>query len=175
MAEAIARPLLGDGPDEPAAWVAAAAAWQETGWLDRVATCRLHEAEARLASGESRRAAEIPLREARDIATRVGAAPLLAEIEALARRARIELEGVPAQALEPSPAVAAPADPHGLTERERELLGLLVEGRTNREIGEVLFISPKTAGVHVSNILGKLGAANRVEAASIAHRLHLLG
>ena len=59
-----------------------------------------------------------------------------------------------------------PGDPFGLTGRELEVLHLLVQGRTNREIGEGLFISPKTAGVHVSNILGKLGVKNRVEAAA---------
>ncbi len=52
---------------------------------------------------------------------------------------------------------------------------LVAEGRTNRQVAEALFISPKTAGVHVSNILAKLGVANRVEAAAVAHRLHLTG
>ena len=66
-----------------------------------------------------------------------------------------------------------PADPYGLTVREREILALLAEGRTNRQIGETLFISPSTAGVHVSNILGKLGATSRAEAAGIAVRLGL--
>jgi len=53
------------------------------------------------------------------------------------------------------------------------VLRLVAEGRTNREIGKALFISPKTASVHVSNILGKLGVKSRVEAAGIAHRLGL--
>ena len=57
-----------------------------------------------------------------------------------------------------------------LTSREREVLRLLAAGRSNREIASVLFIAPKTASVHVSNILGKLGAASRTEAAAIAHR-----
>ena len=57
-----------------------------------------------------------------------------------------------------------------LTSREREVLRLLAAGRSNREIAAVLFITPKTASVHVSNILGKLGAASRTEAAAIAHR-----
>ena len=57
-----------------------------------------------------------------------------------------------------------------LTERETEILALLAAGLTNRQIGERLFISPKTAGVHVSNILGKLGASNRGEAAALAHK-----
>jgi DNA-binding CsgD family transcriptional regulator len=65
--------------------------------------------------------------------------------------------------------------PFGLTAREREVLQLVAAGRSNREIAAELFISPRTASVHVSNILGKLGAASRGEAAAIAHRRHLFG
>jgi DNA-binding CsgD family transcriptional regulator len=61
-----------------------------------------------------------------------------------------------------------------LTPRERDVLALLAEGRTNRQIGGTLFISEKTASVHVSNILGKLGASGRAEAVAIAHRRGLL-
>jgi DNA-binding NarL/FixJ family response regulator len=60
-----------------------------------------------------------------------------------------------------------------LTPREQEVLGYLMEGRTNRQIARALFITEKTASVHVSNIMSKLGAANRSEAAAIAHRLRL--
>jgi DNA-binding NarL/FixJ family response regulator len=66
------------------------------------------------------------------------------------------------------------ATPAGLTAREREVLALLADGRANHEIGQALFISPKTASVHVSNLLMKLGAANRTEAASRARALGLL-
>jgi DNA-binding CsgD family transcriptional regulator/tetratricopeptide (TPR) repeat protein len=62
----------------------------------------------------------------------------------------------------------------GLSGREREVLALIVEGRTNREIGERLFISQKTVGVHVGNILAKLGVSGRVEAAMVAVRLDLV-
>ena len=62
----------------------------------------------------------------------------------------------------------------GLTAREFEVLRLVAAGRSNREIATELFISAKTASVHVSNILGKLGVATRGEAAATAHRLHLL-
>ncbi|GAA3989461.1 hypothetical protein GCM10022384_41830 [Streptomyces marokkonensis] len=68
---------------------------------------------------------------------------------------------------------AAPADPAealGLTSRERDVLRLVSDGRTNRQIAEELFISPKTASVHVSNILAKLGVSGRGEAAAVAHR-----
>ena len=65
----------------------------------------------------------------------------------------------------------APEAPLGLTPREHEVLLLVAEGRTNREIGEQLFMSEKTASVHVSRILAKLGVGGRVEAAAVAHRL----
>ncbi len=61
----------------------------------------------------------------------------------------------------------------GLSGREREVLGLVAQGRTNREIGERLFISQKTVGVHVGNILSKLEVSGRVEAAAVAIRLGL--
>jgi DNA-binding CsgD family transcriptional regulator len=67
------------------------------------------------------------------------------------------------------------SDELGLTLRELEVLALVAEGRTNRQVAGALFISPKPAGVHVSNILAKLGVANRVEAAAVAHRRHLTG
>jgi DNA-binding CsgD family transcriptional regulator len=83
--------------------------------------------------------------------------------------------------LAPSKAEDGPEEPatttgeFGLTPREREVLALIADGRTNPQIAETLFISPKTASVHVSNILAKLGVANRGEAAAVAHRLHLTG
>jgi DNA-binding CsgD family transcriptional regulator/tetratricopeptide (TPR) repeat protein len=64
-------------------------------------------------------------------------------------------------------------DPFGLSPREREVLALIAQGRTNREIGERLFISQKTVGVHVGNILAKLDVSGRVEAAAVAIRLGL--
>jgi DNA-binding NarL/FixJ family response regulator len=69
--------------------------------------------------------------------------------------------------------VVGPAERLGLTPRELEVLRLVAEGRSNRQIAEALFISAKTASVHVSNILAKLGVASRVEAAAVAHRLEL--
>jgi DNA-binding NarL/FixJ family response regulator len=86
----------------------------------------------------------------------------------LARRGRLSLETETSTKIisEPSPLARL-----GLTVREQEVLALLATGRTNRQIAETLFISPKTATLHVSNILSKLGVTNRVEAATIAHRL----
>ena len=71
---------------------------------------------------------------------------------------------------EPAPREALPL---GLTPREHEVLLLVAEGRTNREIGELLYMSEKTASVHVSRILAKLDVGGRVEAAAVAHRLGL--
>jgi DNA-binding NarL/FixJ family response regulator len=72
-------------------------------------------------------------------------------------------------------ASATDGDRAGLTSREREVLALVADGYTNRRIAETLFISESTAGVHVSNILGKLGVATRTEAAAVATRLGLVG
>ncbi|MGV9686290.1 helix-turn-helix domain-containing protein, partial [Streptomyces cellulosae] len=89
----------------------------------------------------------------------------------LARRGRLALTPAPRE--EPSPAPADPAEALGLTSRERDVLRLVAAGHTNRRIAEELFISPKTASVHVSNILAKLGVSGRGEAAAVAHRLGL--
>ena len=105
------------------------------------------------------------LAEAHVIAIELGARPLRETIESLARRARIGLEGVDT--------ADDAADRLGLTPREREVLALLADGRSNRQIGDELFMAESTAGVHVSNILGKLGVTRRSEAAAVAHRLGL--
>jgi DNA-binding CsgD family transcriptional regulator len=107
----------------------------------------------------------------RATAASLGARALGAEIEALARRARIALAP---DTGEPAVGDLPPAGAElGLTARELEVLQHLARGATNRQIAEALYISVRTAGVHVSHILGKLSAANRGEAAAIAHRLGL--
>ena len=100
----------------------------------------------------------------------MGAGPLRREIELLANRGRLHLQEptAPAPAASPSPAAS-----FGLTRREAEVLTLVAAGRTNRQIGGELFISEKTASLHVSRILAKLGVAGRGEAAAVAHRLGL--
>jgi DNA-binding NarL/FixJ family response regulator len=113
------------------------------------------------------------LQEAAAIAERLGALPLVEEAAALARRARVAL-GEPTAG---EPVAAAAADPlahFGLTSREREILSLIAAGLSNGQIASELFISPKTASVHVSRILAKLGVSGRVEAAAVVHRLGLL-
>jgi DNA-binding CsgD family transcriptional regulator len=169
-----------DGAAEVAAWLAAVTAWQQAAEPYPLAYALLRLAEAHLAGGARTAAAE-PVRQAHAIAGRIGAAPIAAEAAALARRARLSLgqSPVPRSAAASPPAgqaaaAAAPADElarFGLTDREREVLLLLAAGRSNPEIAQALYISAKTASVHVSNILAKLGVGGRVEAAAVAHRL----
>jgi DNA-binding CsgD family transcriptional regulator/tetratricopeptide (TPR) repeat protein len=161
------------GPADPAGWAAAAAAWERLGQPYRAAYAGYRQAEALLAAGDRDTAAQV-LGRAAAITGRLGARPLDSEIRALARRARLDL-APPADAAAAAPAAGAPTpvEQLGLTPREVEVLALVAAGRSNRQIAEALFISPKTAAVHVSNILAKLGVAGRVEAAAIAHRLGL--
>jgi DNA-binding CsgD family transcriptional regulator/tetratricopeptide (TPR) repeat protein len=160
-------------PSDPQSWAAAVAAWDGLPRPYNAAYARWRQAEALLAAKAPKKAAGV-LRRAHQAATNLEARPLQREIEGLARRARIDLQMRP---LKPQPERAqssSPATQVGLTPREQEVLRHLVEGRTNRQIARALFISEKTASVHVSNIMGKLAAANRSEAAAIAHRLRLL-
>ncbi len=128
------------------------------------ARCRRRFAEALLADGRREEAAA-QARAARETAVRLGATPLLQEVDALIRRGRLT---------EPSPVGDPGTAPTPLTAREQDVLRLLALGRSNRQIGEELFISGKTASVHVSNILAKLGAASRGEAVAVAHREGLI-
>jgi ATP/maltotriose-dependent transcriptional regulator MalT len=163
-----------DGHPDPHAWAAAPAAWERLGQPYRTAYAGFRHAEALLAAGGDRDTAAAALRRAAEVTGSLGARLLHREIQALARRGRVDL-GTTAAASEAAapPAEATPADQLGLTPREAEVLGLVAAGRSNRQIAQALFISPKTASVHVSNILAKLGVATRVEAAAVAHRLGL--
>ena len=153
------------GEPNPDAWGQVAAGWDRLARPYPAAYARWREAEE-LVRARDPRAAQV-LRDAQQTAERLEARMLLREITALADRARLDLG-------DPEPVrPAEPEHPFHLTEREIQVLSLLKEGRRNREIARALFISESTASVHVSNILGKLNAANRVEAAAIAHRLHL--
>jgi DNA-binding NarL/FixJ family response regulator len=105
-------------------------------------------------------------------AAAAGHTPLLAQVQALAQRARIPLDTVAAVS-QPS-STAEESAPYGLTGRELAVLQLLAAGRTNAQIGAELFISSRTAGVHVTNILRKLGVSGRVQAAALAERAGLL-
>jgi len=174
------RPRGGRLGPEGRAWLARAAAehsrltrggdpalWEETtrlfdyGYRYEVARSRFRWAQALLASGD-RNAAEIEAAQALEEAESMGAAPLAEAVRALGRRGRLDLPGVRRS----TTAV--------LTEREEEVLLLVAQGLTNRQIGERLFISGKTVSVHVSNVLAKLGASGRAEAVSLAHQRGLL-
>ncbi|GAA2931040.1 LuxR family transcriptional regulator [Streptomyces enissocaesilis] len=121
-----------------------------------------------LNAGERERAAEL-LRLVRAAAEHLGARPLGGSAALLAQRARLSLTRAP----EAPALTASPAESLGLTPREQDVLRLVAAGRSNRQIAEELYISPKTASVHVSNILAKLGVSGRGEAAAMAHRLRL--
>jgi DNA-binding CsgD family transcriptional regulator/tetratricopeptide (TPR) repeat protein len=161
-----------EGRSDPAHWQAAAAAWLALGRPYPAAYAQWRQAEALLASGAPKAKAEETLRAAHAVAVRLGAVPLRRELELLAQRDRVRL-AAPAEPAAAEPEVPSVAASLGLTRREAEVLALVAEGRTNRQIGQALFITPKTAGVHVSRILAKLGVAGRGEAAAVAHRLGL--
>ncbi len=172
-----------DGRSDAPAWLAAAAAWEAVPMPFPAAQARARAAEAILLARGPRDEAASLLREAHAAAADLGAVPLRTSIEAIARRSRILLEtpassgraaaeGAPAaEAAGATPAPADPAKILGLSAREWEVLELVAAGRSNAEIAETLFISPKTASVHVTHILDKLGVNNRVEAATIAVRV----
>jgi DNA-binding CsgD family transcriptional regulator len=153
-----------DGPGDAAAWRAAVEAFGY-GAVYEQARCRWRLAGALLAA-DDRADAAAELRAAHEVAVRLRAAPLREAVEGLARRGRLDV------ALPGAPRAAAPDAV--LTPREREVLALLAQGRTNRQIGAALYISEKTASVHVSNILAKLAAGGRTEAVAIAAQRGLL-
>ncbi|MBS1893416.1 MAG: AAA family ATPase [Actinobacteria bacterium] len=149
---------------------AAADAWERLPRPYQAAMCRRREAEARAAHGE-RDAAGVAAAKALATAEELGSEWLAGEVAGLIARARL-----------PTAATASAAgngsrrddeDPFGLTPRERQVLAALAEGATNREIAADLFMAEKTASVHVSRILAKLGVRSRTEAAAVAHRLNL--
>ena len=150
-----------EGRSDPERWARAADAFSY-GYVYEEARSRWRLAEALLGAG-LRDEAAASARAAHSVALGLGARPLREVIEALARRGRLALGEV-----------AAPSDgATGLTARELEVLRLVAAGRSNQQIAEALYISRKTASVHVSHILTKLGVRTRVEAAAVAHRLGL--
>jgi DNA-binding CsgD family transcriptional regulator/tetratricopeptide (TPR) repeat protein len=156
------------GAVQPDVWSQAADHWQRLGRPPLMAYCRGRQAEALASAGASRSETSAPLRQAHAVALRIGARPLLRELELLAQRARLDLTSPPAA---PSSQRQDAQEILGLTPREAEVLSLLGRGYTNREIAATLVISVRTVSVHVSHILRKLGASGRLEAAAIIHRL----
>jgi len=150
--------------DALAAWDAAAQAWDHLHCPYRLAGALVPAAEAAVDRGDRDGAAQ-RLARAASLADSLAAIPLHEQIRSLARRARLS---IPA-----GPAGDRAFGVFGLTAREIEVLRLVAAGRSNRDIAAELFISAKTASVHVSNILAKLNATSRTEAAAIAHRAGL--
>jgi DNA-binding CsgD family transcriptional regulator/tetratricopeptide (TPR) repeat protein len=168
LAEAAGKPV----PDR---WAHLVAVWDEVGCRFFAATARYRQADALLRAGGGRLAGDREdatrlLEAAGRTAAELGAEPLRRDIADLTRRARLRLGD---ESAETAPARIA-SSPFALTDRELDVLRLVNDGRSNGEIGAELFISTKTASVHVSNILRKLGASNRIEAAAIARRHQLL-
>ena len=177
-----------DGAPDPESWRRAIDAW--AGGIDpfEAAYARYRFAETQLRRAGVKADVATELVDAWRSAVELGAASLRGAIEVLARRARVPLTDDPAWAVALSsadgggdpvatgPGRAGPGSgqAHGLSAREIEVLRLVAAGRSNGEIGDELFITRKTAGVHVTHILDKLGVSNRVEAAMAAARLGLL-
>ncbi|MFN8520242.1 MAG: helix-turn-helix transcriptional regulator [Chloroflexota bacterium] len=182
------------------AWARLAQAWQDHGIPYQAAKCLWWQALAELRGAGGREAARQPLHAAWRLASTLPAGPLCAALLDLATRSRLDLPidaehavpappvpvqrpqdmrrvAVPVEAAQASGAIAellrpvgADGPPFGLSPRELEVLLILAEGRTDREIAERLFISQRTVHIHVRRVLAKLGASSRTQAASIAWR-----
>ena len=152
-------------PRQADAWMRAVDACAEAAlpWEEAYSTWR--GAEALLGPGHDRRTGAAMLRHGLALARQLEARPVEEELLDLARRARIPID-------EPSAAASvAPAARHGLTDREQEVLDLIVVGRTYAEIARTLMISEKTVSTHVSHLLAKTGTSSRVELAGLVHRV----
>ena len=171
LARAEAEWRRAQGDNDPAAWQAVVDVFGPA-FVYETARSRWRLAGA-LAEAGRRDEAQQELLLAIEAADQIGARPLRSALADLARRARLADRPAPGAAAGRDggpPAGAAARDPlAGLTSREVEVLRLLAAGMSNKEIGAELFIATKTASVHVSNILAKLGATSRTEAAAIAH------
>ncbi|MFG2028346.1 AAA family ATPase [Streptomyces sp. NPDC048825] len=169
--------LRAEGRDTPQHWSEAVTEFEPLERPYELARVRHRLAESLLASGpgddDARDRATELLRLAGAVAGHLRARPLTESIALLAQRARLTLTRTPRAPERPALTPADPAEALGLTSRERDVLRLVAAGRSNRRIAEELFISPKTASVHVSNILAKLNVSGRGEAAALAHRLRL--
>ncbi len=149
--------------NDPDLWARAAATWDRRNQPYPAAYSRLRQAEASFARRRRKAAATAAIREAYATARAMGANPFAAEIVQIAARARVTLTT-------PSPATAEPGvadELAALTDREREVLEAVAEGLTNREIGQRLFISERTVGVHVGHIFDKLQVRTRVQASRV--------
>jgi ATP/maltotriose-dependent transcriptional regulator MalT len=175
LAVGLAELARGRGRNDAKLWRKAALAWDELHRPYQAASARWREAEALIEAGD-RAAAAVAAGAALEFTEHAGAGWLDGELVALAGRGRLEVpahDGDGDGGGRGAPAVEPVEDPFGLTERERQVLALVAEGATNRQIGAALYMAEKTASVHVSRILAKLGVQSRTQAAAVAHRQHL--
>jgi DNA-binding CsgD family transcriptional regulator/tetratricopeptide (TPR) repeat protein len=162
-------------PSSYPAWDRCAAAWQDLRQPYPHAQALLRAAIAAAEEGDTQAAAK-RLCVAAENADQLAARPLRTRIDRLARLIRIPVVPETSDADSTAPAEQPNEQSRrrfGLTPRELEVLRLVADGRSNRQIAEELFISAKTASVHVSNILAKLGVPSRIQAAAVAHRIGL--
>ncbi|HWE58499.1 MAG TPA: AAA family ATPase [Solirubrobacteraceae bacterium] len=177
LAVGLAESSRARGEDEPALWQRAAESWDALERPYCAATMRWRQAEA-LVGAEDRAAAAEVTAAALEVAQRLGAGWLRGELQGLRARARLEsaaggtTNGAAPDAREDDGA-GTEGLPFGLTPRELQVLTLIAEGATNRQIGAALFMAEKTASVHVSRILTKLSVRSRTQAAAVAHRMHI--
>jgi DNA-binding CsgD family transcriptional regulator len=160
------------GRNDPKLWAKAAREWEALGRPYGFAVMMFKQVEALVEAGDRAAAAE-PARDVLENAKQLGSRWLADEITALGDRARLGLSERPAATERNGAPEDDSEDPFGLTDRERQVLALIAAGATNRQIGAALFMAEKTASVHVSRILRKLGVSSRTQAAAVAHRLHL--
>jgi DNA-binding CsgD family transcriptional regulator len=177
LATGVAEHARATARNDPALWGDAALAWEQLERPYCAALMRARQAEALVEAGDREQAANV-VAAALAVAEDLGAGWLAGELAGLAARGR--LEGLAAGGGGASPGGTNGSDdagdaesPFGLTPRELQVLTLIAEGATNRQIGAALYMAEKTASVHVSRILNKLGVNSRTQAAAVAHRLHL--
>jgi ATP/maltotriose-dependent transcriptional regulator MalT len=173
------------GRSDPKLWMKAAREWEAISRPFQRAVALWRATEAHIEAGDRTAAAQTAQRALED-SRRLGARWLTEELTALAQRARLDLADAGGMGAVSNGGRSGGAgdgatgadsgageDPFGLTARERQVLALVAEGATNRQIGAALYMAEKTASVHVSRILSKLGVQSRTQAAAVAHRLHL--
>jgi DNA-binding CsgD family transcriptional regulator len=161
-----------EGAPDPDVWAEIARLWEAHQQPYPQAYALLRQAEAAFAERARSAAGTEALRRAEQAASAMGATPLLAEIHELAEHARVALPDTPALPLPvDEPAPRATRDPlQALTARELEVLTVLADGQTNREIAGRLFIAEKTVGIHLGRIYHKLGVRGRVQAVAMLNR-----
>ena len=159
-----------EGKDNAGTWGEVVDAWRSVGQVPRLGWALLRHAAAQAQTGD-RDGANAALSEAWDVATRLGATPLRDGVIDLARRTHTKLDATMA---DPAPAPSTSGILSRLTSREREVLRHVALGESNDEIAAALFISPKTASVHVSRILTKLAVHSRAKATAIAYEEGLM-